>query len=34
MPVGMQLIGKNFSDPMLLGAAIKYQDEYGTGGTR
>jgi aspartyl-tRNA(Asn)/glutamyl-tRNA(Gln) amidotransferase subunit A len=31
MPVGMQLIGKNFSDPMLLGAAIKYQDEYGTG---
>ncbi|MDR2162397.1 MAG: Asp-tRNA(Asn)/Glu-tRNA(Gln) amidotransferase subunit GatA [Clostridiales Family XIII bacterium] len=31
MPVGMQLIGPGFSDPMLLGAAIRYQDEYGAG---
>jgi aspartyl-tRNA(Asn)/glutamyl-tRNA(Gln) amidotransferase subunit A len=31
MPVGMQLIGPGFSDPVLLGAAIKYQDEFGTG---
>jgi aspartyl-tRNA(Asn)/glutamyl-tRNA(Gln) amidotransferase subunit A len=31
MPVGMQLIGPNFSDVKLLGAAIAYQDEYGTG---
>jgi aspartyl-tRNA(Asn)/glutamyl-tRNA(Gln) amidotransferase subunit A len=31
MPVGMQLIGPGFSDPLLLGAAIRYQDEYGTG---
>jgi aspartyl-tRNA(Asn)/glutamyl-tRNA(Gln) amidotransferase subunit A len=34
MPVGMQLIGKNFSDPLLLGAAIKYQDAYGIGAVR
>jgi aspartyl-tRNA(Asn)/glutamyl-tRNA(Gln) amidotransferase subunit A len=30
MPVGMQLIGRNFSDPVLLGAAIEYQDAYGS----
>jgi len=32
MPVGMQLIGPNFSDAKLLGAAIAYQDAYGAGG--
>jgi aspartyl-tRNA(Asn)/glutamyl-tRNA(Gln) amidotransferase subunit A len=31
MPVGMQLIGPGFSDPKLLGAAIRYQDAFGTG---
>jgi aspartyl-tRNA(Asn)/glutamyl-tRNA(Gln) amidotransferase subunit A len=31
LPVGMQLIGRNFSDPVLLGAAIAYQDAYGAG---
>jgi hypothetical protein len=28
----MQLIGPNFSDAKLLGAAIAYQDAYGAGG--
>jgi aspartyl-tRNA(Asn)/glutamyl-tRNA(Gln) amidotransferase subunit A len=32
MPVGMQLIGPNFSDAKLLGAAIAYQDAYGADG--